>query len=234
MELSSLKYPHKSHRKSIFIPQDSPELAEFLGIVLGDGGIGNLWQLVISMNANSDLAYSYYIEILIKQLFDLEVKRGVRPRNTLVLRISSTTLVEFLVARGAVRGNKIIQEIDLPNWINGDSELEKAFVRGLVDTDGCPYIHTHSVSNREYRNIGFCFTSYSYKLIQSFVKILQKNGIKPSVTRAGTHVYLYSRSAVERYLEVFGSSNPRIVYKYTEYITEGCWRGRSGRPGKSV
>ena len=39
MEINSLKYPKKSHRKQIKIPRESSHLAEFLGIEFGDGGI---------------------------------------------------------------------------------------------------------------------------------------------------------------------------------------------------
>ena len=108
MSLAHLKYPKKSHRKPIKIPKDSEELAELLGIVFGDGGINNKWQLVISLNSNLDKEYSQYIFSLIKKLFNISAIIRKRPnQNTLVVVASSISLVEFLVSKGAARGNKL-------------------------------------------------------------------------------------------------------------------------------
>lgn len=215
-----LKYPRKSHRKTINYPLESPKLAEFLGIVFGDGGINNNWQLVISLNSISDLEYSKYLENLIKELFDIRVYSRKRPnQNTQVLVCSSTNLLDFLVSKGAVRGNKIKQKINLPDWIKDNKIYEKAFVRGLVDTDGCLYIHKHRIKSIPYKNIGFCFTSKSELLIKSVADILSVNGIKPYITDNNSRIYLYSAKSVVKYLSIFGSSNPRILKKYDE------WRG---------
>lgn len=62
MDVSLLQYPAKSHRKQISLPTYSNELAEILGIVLGDGGINNDWQLVISLNYIKDQEYALYIK----------------------------------------------------------------------------------------------------------------------------------------------------------------------------
>ncbi|MBI4590649.1 MAG: helix-turn-helix transcriptional regulator, partial [Candidatus Rokubacteria bacterium] len=32
-------------------------------------------------------------------------------------------------------------QVDMPEWIKADARLARACVRGLVDTDGCIYIH---------------------------------------------------------------------------------------------
>ncbi len=60
-DISSLKYPKKSHRKEVVLPQPSEMLAEFFGIMIGDGGINNPWQAKISLNSKSDRKYSHYI-----------------------------------------------------------------------------------------------------------------------------------------------------------------------------
>ena len=50
MNINFLRYPKKSHRKAIKFPCNSILLAEFMGIEFGDGGIGNPWQVVITLN----------------------------------------------------------------------------------------------------------------------------------------------------------------------------------------
>jgi intein/homing endonuclease len=220
MNLALLKYPKKSHRKIIRIPSESIELAELMGIIAGDGGINNDWQLVISLNSIKDLEYSKYIYQLLKNLFNTEVAIRKRPKqNALVLVCSSTNLLDFLVAKGAVRGNKITQRIDIPVWIKDNPDYEKAFVRGLVDTDGCLFIHKHTVKGELRNDIGFCFTNYSRKLLNSVADILTKFKIKQHVTDKGKRIYLYGAKTIVDYLEIFGSSNPIITNTYKK------WRG---------
>ena len=216
----NLKYPKKSHRKKISIPKESEELAELIGIIFGDGGVNNDWQLVISLNSISDEKYSRYVINLIKKLSNIVVFIKRRPnQNTLILICSSMNLLDFLMSKGIVKGNKIKQKIDQPKWIAKNSNFEKAFVRGLVDTDGCLYIHKHLVKGKLYSNIGFCFTSYSSKLINSVSKILRKNKIVPHITKDKYRIYLYEGKSVLQYLNIFGSSNPRIFEKFEK------WRG---------
>jgi hypothetical protein len=82
MNISVLKYPNKSHRKTITIPQESVDLAELIGIIFGDGGIGNDWQLVISLNSKLDKDYAVYIVALTEKLFHLKVAVRKRPNQT--------------------------------------------------------------------------------------------------------------------------------------------------------
>lgn len=218
MDISLLKFPNKSHRKSINFPKDSEELAELIGIVLGDGGINNDWQLVISLNSILDVRYSKYVAALIQKLFKIQVTIRKRPdQNTLVLVCSSTNLVDFLISKGAIKGNKILQGINAPDWIRNNKNYAVCFVRGLVDTDGCLFLHKHSVKDKRYVNIGFCFTSFSRKLISSVKNILTDFGIIAHVTDNGKRIYLYREKAVLQYLKIFGSSNPRIFEKYHEW-----------------
>ena len=112
MDVSQLQYPKKSHRKVIRIPRESARLAELMGIVAGDGGINNLWQLVISLNSEADKEYAPYVVALLEELFEIDVVCRKRPKKkVLVLVCSSVTFVDFLVKKGAVRGNKVVQEI---------------------------------------------------------------------------------------------------------------------------
>lgn len=221
MDVSLLRYPNKSHRKPITTPASSIELAELMGIIAGDGGINNPWQINITLNSILDNQYAYYVCSLIKKLFCIQATIRIRSKeNTLVVVTTSTSIVDFLVSKGAIRGNKIKNNINLPLWIKDNDPYEKAFIRGLVDTDGCLYIHKHKVRGKEYRNIGLCLTNYASNLTKSAWDILKKNGIKAYLKKGDTHLYLYSSSSVIEYLSVFGSSNPRILNKYEE------WRGR--------
>lgn len=209
-----LRYPNKSHRKTIAIPQESVELAELMGIIFGDGGIGNNWQIVISLNSELDNEYALYVVTSIEKLFHLKVTVRKRPnQNTLVIVVSSMNLLDFIISKGAIKGDKLKGKMKIPNCIIANPEYKKSFVRGLVDTDGCIYIHKHKIKGINNINIGLCFTSASKNLIYYVAKILNQLGIKPHITKNRQNIYLYGEKSIVKYLDIFGSSNPRIYNK---------------------
>lgn len=54
------KYPTVLRRKEIAKPKYSSQLAEFVGIMLGDGHLGH-WQAVIAFNTSTDAAYMRFV-----------------------------------------------------------------------------------------------------------------------------------------------------------------------------
>jgi len=213
-----LKYPKKSHRKTIRIPKASELLAEFFGIMLGDGGINNLWQANITMNSIKDAEYSLYVKKLIQNLFDISPAiRKRKGRNAVVISVASTTLVDFLVTHGLPRGNKLKNGVRIPDWILQKRSYRIACVRGLMDTDGCLFVHSHRVRGKPYKNIGLCFTSYSPEMLGQVVGVFEEFGVIPHIGSQGRDIYLYRADAVAKYLEVFGTSNTRISSLYKKW-----------------
>lgn len=210
-DISSLKYPSKSHRKNVILPKDSVRLAEFFGLMMGDGGINNPWQVTITLNFIKDKEYSVYVSKLIAELFGIiPAMRKRKERQALVISLASTTIIDFLVMKGLVRGNKIKGGLKIPVWILSKKSYRIACVRGLMDTDGCLYVHNHSIGGKKYKNIGLCFTSYSLELISQVADILKESNIIPHISNKGRSIYLYKKEAVVQYLKIFGTSNDRI------------------------
>ncbi len=215
-DLSHLKYPKKSHRKEVFLPKQSKELAEFLGIMMGDGGINNLWQATITLNAVKDAQYARYVTNLCQELFGvLPSVRRRKGNKALVISLAGTSIVNFLVSQGLPRGNKIKNGIKFPNWIFKKTSYQKFCLRGLIDTDGCIYMHRHTVCGKQYNNIGLSFSSLSSELILYVITTLEKFGIKAYITGRGTEVCVYQEDFIAKYLKIIGTSNSRIrsVYK---------------------
>ena len=124
-------------RKVIRIPPRSEELAEFIGIFLGDGGFRNAWQITISFNMHADRAYAEFIHALIKRLFGLDVTWQIREFfGSGDLLISSIALVEFFERVGLHRGRKTPISVAVPDWIESEKDYRIACLRGLMDTDG--------------------------------------------------------------------------------------------------
>ena len=217
-DVLTLKYPKKSHRKEVVLPKYSEPLAEFFGIMMGDGGINNDWQATVTVNSIADADYAQYISSLCKKLFNIRpVIRKRKEQNALVISLASTSVVDFLVLNGLPRGNKLRNGLSIPEWIRGKPALEKACVRGLVDTDGCIFTHTHKVGGKEYKNIGLTFTSYDPNLVFQVADIFEKFKIMPHITKRGRDICLYQADSVAQYLKVFKTSNNRIESVYRRW-----------------
>lgn len=219
-DIKTFKHPEKSHRKHVILPKFSEDLAEFFGIMMGDGGINNPWQANITLNSIADADYSKYILGLCGKLFGVTPAiRKRKERNALIVSLASTSVVDFLVLNGLPRGNKLKNGLRIPGWILKKSAYQKTCVRGLIDTDGCIFVHKHNVRGKTYKNIGLTFTSYDPGLIFQVADILEKFGVMPHISKRGKDVYLYRAESVRDYLAVFGASNDRIRSVYNK------WRG---------
>lgn len=215
-DISTLHFPKNSHRKKVTLPRYSKELAEFFGIMMGDGGINNDWQANVTLNSITDSAYVKHVSTLCKKLFGITpATRKRKGKNALVISLASISVVDFLVLHGLPRGNKLKNGIHIPQWVFSKPAYMKAMIRGLIDTDGCLFVHVHRVRGKVYKNIGLTFTSYSNDLLFQVVEVLTKFGIIPHITKRGRDIYLYQADSVEKYLKIFGTSNKRIksVYK---------------------
>ena len=130
-------------RKKIQDPGYSLELAEFIGIMLGDGGLSN-YQLNITLNSQTDKEYLSYVEGLIEKLFRIQSTVLFR-KNEIAARIvaSGINLVELLKRYGLKVGDKVRQSVDVPAWVLRENEFAVVCLRGLMDTDGSCYAYTH-------------------------------------------------------------------------------------------
>jgi len=193
-------------------PKPSVELAEFFGILMGDGGT-TMRQISITLHHIDDLDYSYFVRKLMKALFNVDPSVTHRIKSsTNTLLISRSDLVKYLHSLGIVIGNKIEQQLDIPQWIKNNNRFLKACIRGLVDTDGCVFINNYEVNGKWYSYKKIDFTSASKPLRESVLSILRDLGLTPSAS--GIHVRLNSKSDVEKYFKLVGSHNPKHLNKY--------------------
>ncbi len=214
----NLKYPKKSHRKKVILPKPSKELAEFLGVMMGDGGINNSWQATITLNAVKDAKYAKYVVGLCKKLFGiLPAVRRRKGSKTLVISLASTSVVDFLVSQGLPRGNKMKKGLTVSDWIFEKKVYQTSCLKGMIDTDGCIFIHKHIICGKLYKNIGLSFSSYSPELILYVMTTLEKFGIIAYITKRGTDVYIYQEDSVVKFLKVIGTSNSRIMSVYKKW-----------------
>lgn len=196
-------------------PKPCIDLAELLGIILGDGGITNN-QIRITLNRKTDKDYAIFVRQLIYKIFG-EYPTISKRESVLDLTLSGVNLVEALENLGLKRGNKVLNQVAIPEWILSNNEYSRVCIRGLVDTDGGLYFHHHTTKGIKYFNIGLTFTNHSKPLIHGVYKTLIKNGFSPSLVK-NKRIYIYNLEEIKRYFKVIGSNNPKHIKRLNFFL----------------
>lgn len=195
----------------IRIPAHSQELAELIGILMGDGHLGT-YQLSVATSSETDVAHATFIKTLLSTLFEVHVSISSREQaHVLVILLSSKAVCEFLERAGMPKGNKLTHGLMPPRWIIDNEDFCTAFLRGLVDTDGCVYQDRHTVKGKTYSSTCIAFTSASPSLLSFFESTLRGRGYHP--TRWGRHIRLRRKEEVFRYAREIGFNNPKHAEK---------------------
>jgi len=198
----------------IKLPTKDIRLAEFMGIMLGDGGVAP-YHIHITLS-NTEKKYANYIIDLVNELFGVVPKvHKLKYAQAIDIVIHRKQLVTFCQEIGLVRGNKIKQQIDIPEWIKSNTEFSKACVRGLIDTDGCFYDNSYTSNNKKYSYFKIAFTSASLPLRLSVAKILNDLNIKTSIDHKD--VRINDIQSVQRYIEIIGSHNQKHLDKILRF-----------------
>lgn len=207
------KHPIINVSKPIKNPGFSEDLAEFTGIVMGDGGLTNN-QLVITLNYKDDSEYSKFVEKIIKKLFDIRACK-LKRKNTkvFIIRISRVELVRFCTKIGLKIGNKIKQQIDIPDWIKANSKFKIACLRGLIDTDGCVIIHKYRSRGKYYTYKKIAFTNRSLPLLKSVSAILNELNFKHRIGN-NFDIRIEAMEDVRNYFKIVGTHNPKHLKRY--------------------
>ncbi len=196
-------------------PEFSEALAEFVGIVLGDGGISN-YQITVTLNSIDDGEYLKFVQKLVENLF--EIPTGTYFHNGSIacrIVISRTGLISYLTQKiGLKRGNKVRQQVDIPRWIKKDKKYSIACVRGLIDTDGCVIIHRYFSKRKRYLYKKVGFKNHSCPLLKSVSNMLSDLKIEHRIMKSGRDVRIEAKKDVERYFRLVGTNNPKHLKRY--------------------
>lgn len=210
------KHPVIGLRKAIRKPEPSIELAEFVGIMLGDGGVSHN-QVFITLNSQTDKEYSAYVLNILRKLFNVQASIYKRKdAQAINIVISRRELVNYCQSIGLPIGHKVRQHIDIPAWIQDKQEFQLACMRGLVDTDGSVIKHTYHIKEKKYCYKKLSFSSRSPHLLQSASKILQGIGFSPKMAYSRSEIILNNQKEVKAYFDIVGSSNPKHLQRYRD------------------
>lgn len=203
--------------KKYILPTSLDEnLAQFVGILLGDGGLSK-WQVNITLNTETEADFIEYVMNLGEKLF------GERPKfikrkdsKAAVIYYYGVSLVDYLVKIGLKRGNKVKQQVGVPEWVLTSPEYKLACLRGLVDTDGGIFIHKYKVNGKFYSYRKLCFVNRSMPLLYFVFNTLKGLDFNPKMITnvENKRVWLYNQEEVKRYLDIVGTSSLHLLSKF--------------------
>lgn len=211
----------KGNTKEIKTPSFNKRLAEFTGIMLGDGNIFSyrkrtkertisVHEVSICGNLKDETEYlKEFVLPLCKELF------GIKPRiknheknNEILIVMSSVRLVEFLSSLGLVPGNKIQNQLAIPEWIFANKEYLKSCIRGLIDTDGTIYeLKPHWPGLFQ-----ISFKNNNPILLNNVQKALKELGFKVS-NISDNRLYITKASEIRKYIKEIGFNNKKHLLR---------------------
>jgi intein/homing endonuclease len=196
----------RNFRTDIKIPNKySEELAEFVGILLGDGHISPT-QILITTSRNEE-KYLRYLKGLMKNLFgvDPHTSKGKSSNqsrlNAIDTYIGSTKIVRYFLEMGLVK-NKVESQVDVPQWIKKNKKYGKRFLRGFFDTDGSIYKLRFGVQ--------VCYKNASAPLLNSTREILTSLDYAPSQISYRS-LYLTRKEDLRRFFKEVKPANQKHI-----------------------
>ena len=196
--------------RDIIIPSYNEDLAEFMGIMIGDGGVAP-YHISITLNSIDEKEYAEYVSDLLFRLFGIQPKiYKKKESNAIDLIIQRKRLVDYCVSNGLKRGNKNKQNVDIPEWVRSNPNLIIPYIRGLFDTDGSMYVHKYRSGGKSYSYPKLQFSSESQELIYSVHNVLKNMGFCARMDkRKENSIYIENQNDVKRFMRLIGSNNPK-------------------------
>ncbi len=202
-------------------------LAEFVGVLLGDGSIGvydckangkikKQYRVKITLNSEDDAEYALYLE---KQIFHLFcVKPLLRKRKgekAIDLLIFNKRIVNFLLDMGMEKAPKW-NRATVPNKFLHPTHAP-SLLRGYVDTDGCVTIANNNGTRYPRIEMKICPSPMQNQLVSALVIL----GFKPRIHAIGkgkVRVVLAGLGNLKKWMKVVGFSNPKNIRRAESFL----------------
>ena len=211
---------HKNNLKRIKLPSKNAKLAEFIGVILGDGHISNhekTYSIRIAGHSKDDKDYlKIYLAKLVEDLFHFKPSFHVgKSSNVIYLSIYGKELITFFSKMNLHPGNKVVNKSTIPNWIWEKDLYLKRCIRGLFDTDACIYKllpHWPGLFQIQFKNKNF-------KLIRDARKALIRLGFIVSKLRKPNRdgllmLYITRKNEIKKYVHNIGFKNTKHQKRY--------------------
>ena len=208
----------------IRIPRKSKLLAEFIGILLGDGNISP-YHIGITLSSE-EKEYIQYVCKVIQKLFNVLPKVFKhKSAKAVTIIVNRKLLVDFCQKVGFRMGNKVTHQVDMPKWIKENKTFAQECIRGLFDTDGCFFNHSYFVRGKKYSYLKIAFTSASWPLVLSVAETLINSGFNVRISKNHKDVRIEDGKYVRKYITEIGSHNQKHLQKIEKWKVAGAVNG---------
>lgn len=221
----------KYRKRNIIFPRlDDPKLAEFIGILLGDGSIGMYnckyktkskfqYRIQITLHSEYDKRYIKYVEGLIIRLFNTKpiIRRRKKEKAVDILIFSKDILLFLKDKVGVKLAPKWKRAVVPSRYIRND--LEIYVLRGYFDTDGSVVITN---------NNGILYPRLEMKISPSpmqeqIIDMIRRNGFRFGVYQIGkgkVRIQLNGLDQLNKWIEKIGFKNYRHIEKTENLVKE--------------
>jgi hypothetical protein len=239
-DLTKVQYSNNDKKRKITIPESlSSELAELIGIIMGDGHVGRyisnkkenrFIHYVIEIYGHSDEERYYTGRVcdLFKEIFNIDLTiYHYKRQKCLRVRVGSKAIYSFFANIIKVPQQK--KNVSVPSCIKKSNLLCKAaFLRGLTDTDFCCTIK-HKPNPYPVIQGGFS----SYSLVKDCSLIFDELGIKVNVQKEKVYhkrtkkyyqsnrLYINGHKRIIKFSDVIGFNNLKKAVKLEKIIKNG-------------
>ena len=208
-------------KRTKILSGESDDLAEIIGIILGDGHIdksSETGQYAVKIcGGEDDLEYlESFVASLFLRAFGKHLKNfPCRKAKAVMFYVNDKSVVFTLEQYGLKPGNKKENDVCIPSWIFKNENYLKSCLRGLFDTDGTvfPKSSNHSVPQLE-------LTSKIKGIQRTFRQGLLQLGFKPSKwSESGSpKCGLYARNEVDRFAREIEFHNPKHEKRFESIV----------------
>ncbi|MFW9970852.1 MAG: LAGLIDADG family homing endonuclease, partial [Candidatus Odinarchaeota archaeon] len=194
------------NKKKIEIGENE-EIDELIGIMLGDGHLGlDGSKFSISLNRVDEERYVEYIFNKLNTLFHDKQPKEARNsfkmiknfKKSVEITSYSKNLHYFFVERGLVPGNKVQNQVSVPDYIFKKDKSKIRCIKGLFDTDG----NAHAILNSGQLHLGFSNASKllteDFKIMCNDLDIITGDILTSNRDRNGTIETFYSVQIVKK------------------------------------
>lgn len=208
IQCSNRAHLNNKHRNFVLPKKYSEDLAELVGILLGDGSVTTYFTKVF-LNLSGERSYGEFVRSLFENIFPaIPVSIYERPnRGVLEIQVSSVDIGRYLTNIGFNARARCI-----PFWILENPLYIKAAVRGLFDTEGTVGIKYYrgKSGNAFYKQL--TVTNCNKNILVFLETSLVANGFKPTFN-AHKNIYISNKLDIQRYMDDIGSHNPKLLQK---------------------
>ncbi|MBN1160222.1 MAG: LAGLIDADG family homing endonuclease [Candidatus Diapherotrites archaeon] len=201
---------HKPKGTKLLTTERSKELAEIIGIMLGDGNVWSRKGFYYTRIAGHSIDDKDYLLNFVNPLFKKTVSIDMgtyysKTSKEMFLTKGSKDLVYTLEHYGFKNGNKKKNNLGIPKWVFDSDDYIKACIRGLIDTDGS----VSPITGRNYTYIWF--RSSIPNLRKTFSKAMEILDIRIAKWSGGENAqtFIGSKSAILNYYKEIGFNNSK-------------------------